>query len=116
VLALGVAVGLGRWPAHWSDHLGLALVSGLVVVGLAVGAWTARTAGPFRLIAAVCLVDAAIVVRAWSVHLPLHCSCVRSAGSPALAGWGGAVIVADVVLCALAVWLGRTVDRTASRS
>jgi hypothetical protein len=75
-----------------------------------------RTVGPFRLIAAVCLIDAVVVVRAWSVHLPLHCSCVRSAEAPGLAGWGGAVIVTDVVLGALAVWLGRTVDRTVSRS
>jgi hypothetical protein len=115
LLAAGVAVSLGRWPVHWRDHTVAAVVGGLVVVGLAVGVLTARGVAPLRAVAAVCLVDAVVVARAVSAHLPVHCSCVRTAGAPALAGWGGAVILADAVLAAGAVWLSRSPARQERR-
>ncbi len=83
------------------------------MVALAVGVWRTRAVAPLRLAAALCLIDALIVFRAWSARLPAHCSCVRRAGAPALAGWGGAVILLDLGVVILAVWLSRSRDRQA---
>jgi hypothetical protein len=76
-------------------------------VAVVAGVSKARGTAALRAAAAICLVDAAVVIRAWTARSPLHCDCVRRTGAPALAGWGGVVIAADVVLCALAVWLSR---------
>jgi hypothetical protein len=116
LLAAGVVASLGRWPLHWRDHPLAAVVSGLVVAGLAIGVLAARGVAPLRAVAAACLVDALVVARALSAHLPVHCSCVRTAGAPALAGWGGAVILIDVLLAAGAVWLSRCHARQVRRS
>jgi hypothetical protein len=113
VLSAGIAVTLGRWPLHWHHHPWLAAVGAVVVVAVVAGLWTARRSAAARAAVALCLVDAVVVIRAWSAHIPLHCDCVRRAGAPALAGWGGGVIAADVALCALAVWLGRPVRERA---
>jgi hypothetical protein len=107
-LTVGIAVVLGRWPLHWRHQPWLAVIAAIVVIALVVGVSKAG-AGALRAAAAICLVDAVLVFRAWSAHSPLHCDCVRRAGAPALAGWGGAVIAADVVLCAIAVWLARPI-------
>jgi hypothetical protein len=107
VLAAGMAVTLGRWPLHWRHQPWVAVVSAVALVALVAGVSKARGPAALRAAAAVCLVDGAIVIRAWTARTPLHCDCVRRAGAPALAGWGGVVIAADVVLCALAVWLSR---------
>jgi hypothetical protein len=115
VLAAGVVVSLGRWPVHWRVHPVAAVVGGMVVAGLAFAVLAARGVAPFRAVAAVCLVDAVVRARAVSAHLPLHCSCVRTAGAPALAGWGGAVIVVDVILAGGAVWLSRSGARQERR-
>jgi hypothetical protein len=115
LLAAGVVVSLGRWPVHWRADPFAAAVSVMIVAALALGVLVARGVGPLRAVAAVGLVDAVVVVRAVSAHLPLHCSCARTAGAPALAGWGGAVILTDVVLAAGAVWLSRSGARQERR-
>jgi hypothetical protein len=112
VLAAGLVLTLGRWPLHWRHHPWLAVVSAVVVIALVVAVTKARVAA-LRVAAAVSLVDAVLTVRAWSARVPLHCDCVRRPGAPALAGWGGGVIAADVALCALAVWLARPVRQAA---
>jgi hypothetical protein len=113
VLATGVALTLGRWPWHWRHDLLWAVLAAIVVAALAAGVWSSFRVAALRVAVALCLVDAAITVRAWSARSPLHCDCVRRTAAPALAGWGGTVIAADVLLCALAVWLTRPVrERT----
>jgi hypothetical protein len=116
ILGAGVAVTVGRWPWHWlfGHRPGLAAVGSIVLVAVVAGLWTAHRAAATRAAAGLCLVDAAIVMRAWSAHLPLHCDCVKRAGAPALAGWGGVVIVLDVGLSVLAVWLARPVRAPAT--
>ena len=113
VLTAGVAVSLGRWPWHWHHHPWLAAAGIVVIIAVAGGLWTAHRSAATRAAVALLVVDAVIVVRAWSAHIPLHCDCVRRAGAPALAGWGGAVIGLDVALAALAVWLSRPVAEKA---
>ncbi len=113
VLSAGIAVTLGRWPLHWRHQLWWAVIGAAVVLALVAGLWSAHRIAALRMTAAFCAVDAIGVLRAWSAHVPLHCDCVRRAGTPALAGWGGAVIAADVALCALSVWLARPVSQTA---
>jgi hypothetical protein len=113
VLSAGLVVTLGRWPLHWHHHRWLAPLGAAVVAAVVAGLWTARRRAAARAAVALCLLDAVVVIRAWSARIPLHCDCVRRAGAPALAGWGGAVIAADVALCALAVWLGRPVRERA---
>ncbi len=113
VLAAGLVLTLGRWPWHWRHQPWLAVVSAVVIVALVAGVSKARGTAALRAAAAVALFDAVVVFRAWSAHVPLHCDCVRRTGAPALAGWGGVVIAADVGLCALAVWLARPVRERA---
>lgn len=130
VLAVGVALTLGRWAVHWRHQPVLAAISTVVIVVLVVAvcitpheqpdgpedqAPLSQNVAALRAAAALCLIDAALVVRAWTARTPLHCDCVRRAGAPALDGWGGAVIAADLALCALAVWLSRPVHRRVSR-
>ena len=130
VLAVGVALTLGRWAVHWRHQPVLAAITTVVIVVLVVAVCITpreHRAGPedqappaqpvaaLRAAAALCLIDAVLVVRAWSARTPLHCDCVRRAGAPALDGWGGVVIAADVALCALAVWLSRPARRRVSR-
>jgi hypothetical protein len=113
VLCAGLAVTLGRWPLHWRHQPALAAVSAVVIVAVVAGLWTAHRGAATRAAVALCLLDAVVVIRAWSARIPLHCDCVRRAGAPTLAGWGGGVIAADVALCALAVWLARPVRERA---
>jgi ABC-type amino acid transport system permease subunit len=130
VLAVGVALTLGRWAVHWRHQPVLAAISTVVIVALVVAvavtshehradpgdqARPAQHVAALRAAAALCLIDAVLVVRAWSARTPLHCDCVRRAGAPALDGWGGAVIATDVALCALAVWLSRPARRRVNR-
>jgi hypothetical protein len=130
VLAVGVALTLGRWAVHWRHQPVLAAISTVVIVVLVVAVCItphehpegpgdqtplSQNVAALRAAAAVCLIDAALVVRAWTARTPLHCDCVRRTGAPALDGWGGAVIAADLALCALAVWLSRPAHRRVSR-
>jgi hypothetical protein len=112
-LTVGVAASLGRWPWHWRHHPWLAVAGAVVVIAVVAGLWTAHRAAATRAAVALCLVDAVVVIHAWSARVPLHCDCVRRAGAPALAGWGGGVIAFDVALSALAVWLSRPVAEKA---
>jgi hypothetical protein len=113
VLCAGIAVTLGRWPLHWRHQPWLAAIGAVVVIAVVAGMWTAQRAVATRAAVGLCLVDAAVVIRAWSARMPLHCDCVRRAGAPALAGWGGGVIGLDVALSVLAVWLSRPVAEKA---
>lgn len=110
VLAAGAAASIGRWPWHWRGQPAVAVVAGVAVVALVAGILIGRTSA-LAAAAAVCLLDGLLELRAWSAHLPLHCRCVRLAGSPALLGWGGAIAAADTALVALSIWLGRSMYR-----
>jgi hypothetical protein len=108
VLAVGVAIVLGRWPVHWHAHPLEAALGAIVIAAVAIGLLSERTArAALPLAALLCLVDAALLIRGWSVHLPLHCSCLPKSGGPAILGVGGLELVADLALAGLAVWVSR---------
>jgi hypothetical protein len=104
ILAAGVAVVLGRWPVHWHRHPVLAVAAAAVILAAVAAIITRRHTAAAALL---CLIDAAMLVRRWSVHLPLHCHCLPRTGAPAILGWGGVTFLADLGLTALAVWISR---------
>jgi hypothetical protein len=106
VLAAGLAVVLGRWPLHWQHHPVEAAGSAVIIAAVVAGIIATRRAA-FAAATLLCLVDAAMLLRRWSTHLPLHCNCVPARGAPAILGWGGVTLLADLGLAALAVWLSR---------
>jgi hypothetical protein len=114
LLAVGVAVVLGRWPIHWQHHPLEAALSTVVIAAVVAGLLVGRRAA-LGAAALLSLVDAAMLIRRWSVHLPLHCNCVPKHGAPAILGWGGVTWLADLSLAALAVWLSRGRDRDRDR-
>jgi hypothetical protein len=114
LLAVGVAVVLGRWPVHWQHHPLEASLSAVVIAAVAAGLLIGKRAA-LGAAALLCLVDAAMLIRRWSVHLPIHCNCVPIHGTPAILGWGGVTWLADLGLAALAVWLSRGRDRDRDR-
>jgi hypothetical protein len=109
VAAMGAAVVLGRWPVHWHRHPVEAVVGAVVIGVVAAGMLIRRTSiASLGAAALLCLLDAAMLVRRWTVHLPLHCHCLHSKGAPAILGWGGVTWLADIGLTALAIWLARS--------
>jgi hypothetical protein len=108
LLAVGVAIVLGRWPVHWHAHPLLAALSAIVIAAVVGGLLTVRTArAALPAAALLCLVDAAMLIRRWSVHLPIHCSCLPKSGGPAILGVGGLSFLADLALAGLAFWVSR---------
>jgi hypothetical protein len=108
VLAVAVAIVLGRWPVHWHAHPVLAAVSAVVVAAVVGGLLSVRTArAALPAAALLCLVDAFLLVRRWSVHLPIHCSCLPKSGGAAILGVGGLSFLVDLALAGSAFWISR---------
>jgi hypothetical protein len=84
----------------------LAVLAAVGVAAVAAAVLTARPAA-LRISAGLFVLDAVLLIRRWSVHLPLHCHCLPRSGAPAILGWGGAALMADMGLAALAVILSR---------